>query len=279
MLHRPATDERRATVHFLHATGFNAETYRSLFAQLHPTLDVYAMDARGHGFSEAPANPRRLHSWAPFRKDLESFVETLEQPTFLVGHSMGATVSMELAARRPDLVRGVIMIDPVMFPSSWTVRAGAARTFGLLSRMLPVSRMAAKRRMEFPSKEAAVENYTGKGAFKTWPVAWIQAYVDGGTRPVPSGVRLTCEREWEARVFAKPTVRPFAWLAKVSCPVSLVTREHDGPPFTHEARVEFERRKPDARIVVLEDATHFLAMEQPDVVQNEIEALIGSELG
>ena len=53
----------RATVHFAHATGFNAGTYRQLIEALDPSFDVYAMDARGHGFSNAPADPRSLRSW------------------------------------------------------------------------------------------------------------------------------------------------------------------------------------------------------------------------
>ena len=102
------------TVHFAHATGFNAETYRGLLDDLHASLDVYLMDARGHGRSTAVADPKRLRSWRPYREDLEAFVETLRQPLVLAGHSMGATVSLELAAARPNLVKGLVLIDPVI---------------------------------------------------------------------------------------------------------------------------------------------------------------------
>ncbi|MBW1876487.1 MAG: alpha/beta fold hydrolase, partial [Deltaproteobacteria bacterium] len=76
-------------MHFAHATGFNAETYRELLLSLDPALDVYAMDARGHGMSEAPADPKKLRSWVQYRKDLEALVDTLSRPTVLAGHSMG----------------------------------------------------------------------------------------------------------------------------------------------------------------------------------------------
>lgn len=274
VLHREASGKPRVALHFLHATGFNAETYRLLLSRLDPAFDVYAMDARGHGLSRAVADPRRLHSWAPFRRDLEALVETLPRPLVLVGHSMGATVSMELAARRPGLVEGLVMIDPVVFPPGWALWALASRSFGLLGRKLPVAQMAAKRRMEFPSKEAAVDNYVGKGAFKTWSREWIEAYVDGGTVPVDSGVRLSCKREWESRVFAKSTVNPYPSLRKVSCPITLITREHEGPPFTRASRDEFMRCQPGTRLRILQDATHFLAMEQPEIVQAEIERMV-----
>lgn len=282
VLRRRAEGQPRATVHFAHATGFNAGSYRQLLEALDPSLEVYAMDARGHGFTTAEAYPPALRSWAPFRRDLLSFVETLPQPLILAGHSMGATVSMDVAAARPDLVRGLVLIDPVVVPPSHTLVLGAARVFGLSARLLPIAQMAAKRRMEFPSRLAAVENYVGKGAFKTWDRQWIEDYVEGGTLATEDGgIRLSCDRQWEARAFAVSTVNPYRALRRVECPITLVTREHDGPPFTRASRDAFMKHKPDTRLLVLEDATHFLAMEQPEVVREEIEraAALLSELG
>jgi pimeloyl-ACP methyl ester carboxylesterase len=276
IIRRASSGGRQATVHFLHATGFNAESYRELYASLDPALDVYAMDARGHGFSKAPANPQKLRSWTPFRRDLEALVETLPAPLFLGGHSMGATVSMELAARRPDLVRGVVLVDPVIVPPKHVVTASVARFFGKSGRLIPISRLAAKRRMEFASKEAAVENFVGKGPFRTWPREWIEAYVDGGTVPCDGGVRLSCDRAWESRTFAVATTNPYRALRKVRCPLTLITRDSDGPPFSRASREAFMKCQPGTRLIVLEDATHFLAMEQPEIVREEIERMVAT---
>ena len=276
IIRRPSSGARRATVHFLHATGFNAESYRELYASLDPALDVYAMDARGHGFSKAPANPQKLRSWTPFRRDLEALAETLPAPLVLGGHSMGATVSMELAARRPDLVRGVVLVDPVIVPPKHVVTASVARFFGKSGRLIPISRLAAKRRMEFASKEAAVENFVGKGPFRTWPREWIEAYVDGGTVPCDGGVRLSCDRAWESRTFAVATTNPYRALCKVRCPLTLITRDSDGPPFSRASREAFMKCQPGTRLIVLEDATHFLAMEQPEIVREEIERMVAT---
>jgi pimeloyl-ACP methyl ester carboxylesterase len=271
-----------ATVHFAHATGFNAGTYHPLFEALDPSIDLYAMDARGHGFSSLRAEPRRLRSWTPYRKDLEAFVGKLSGPLVLAGHSMGATVSMELAAARPDLVAGLVLIDPVIVPPRLVVPSTLLRFFGLSGRVIPIAKAAARRRMEFPSTEAAIENFVGKGPFKTWPKEWIEAYVEGGTRATESGtVRLTCEREWESKTFAVSTTSPYRPLARVRCPITLIARKTSGPPFNHESREALLKTKPSTRAVILEDATHFLAMEQPDVVQAEIERMVqrASELG
>ncbi len=271
------------SVHFAHATGFNAGAYGGLIDGLDPAIDLRLMDARGHGRTEADADPRRLHSWRPYRRDLEAFVETLRQPVVLAGHSMGATVSMALAAARPDLVQGLVLIDPVVVPPRLVPVLTVARALGFGGRILPIAQVAARRRMEFPSKEAAVDNYVGKGPFRTWKREWIEAYVEGGTVVTETGsVRLSCDRAWESKTFAVATPNPYRALAKVRCPITLFAREHSGPPFTQESRDAFMRTKPDTRLLILEDVTHFMAMERPDIAIEEIERMaqtVRSKLG
>ena len=274
VLHRESSGEGHATVHFAHATGFNAETYRELLADLDPTLDVYAMDARGHGMSEASADPGKLRSWRKYRKDLEAFVETLSRPTVLSGHSMGATVSMELAAARPDLVQGLVLIDPVVVPPRHVPMMALARTFGLAGRLIPISQAAARRRMEFPSRQAAVENYVGKGPFRTWPREWIEAYVEGGTVATEEGaVRLSCDRVWESETFSSASINPYRDIEKLRCPITLIAREHDGPPFTRASRDAFMQRQPETRLLILEESSHFMTMEHPEIARAEIERM------
>jgi len=283
VLHRPSAGGEGLTVHFAHATGFNAETYRALLASLDPSLDAFAMDARGHGMSVAEADPKKLRSWAPYRRDLERFVETLPRPAVLAGHSMGATVSLELAASRPDLVGGLVLLDPVIIAPRQILLSSLARPLGLSDRLIPIARAAARRRMEFPSKEAAVENYVGKGAFKTWPRAWVEAYIDGGTVVTDHDtVRLSCDRTWESRTFAMASVNPYRSIKNLRCPVTLVAREHDGPPFTRASRETFMKLRPETRLLILEEVSHFMTMERPDIARAEIERmaeLVRSELG
>lgn len=274
VLRREPSGAETVTVHFAHATGFNAETYAMLLDDLDTSISAYLMDARGHGRSTAAADPRTLRSWRPYRDDLEAFVETLPQPLVLGGHSMGATVSMELAAARPDLVRGLVLIDPVFAPPAQIPLLALARAFRLSERIVPIAQMAARRRMEFPSRQAAVENYVGKGPFRTWPREWIEHYVEGGTVDNDDGtVRLSCDRAWESRTFAMATVNPYRALRKLRCPITLFARKQSAQPFTRASREAFMRCRPETRLLVLEDATHFMAMERPEVVVEELERM------
>src|SRR6266542_6356670 len=94
-------------LHFAHATGLNAETYMEFLEPLSRKFRIIASDLRGHGRTTLPADPKRLHGWELFEADLEHLLESIGQPTLLIGHSLGATTSLMLAARRPELVHGV----------------------------------------------------------------------------------------------------------------------------------------------------------------------------
>jgi pimeloyl-ACP methyl ester carboxylesterase len=60
---------------FMHATGFNARTYRTLLAPLGDRFHVLALDMRGHGLTTLPAKHVRLHVVGRHRDDLIAVLE------------------------------------------------------------------------------------------------------------------------------------------------------------------------------------------------------------
>ena len=66
------------------------------------------MDLRGNGGSGWVPGRYRL---ADFADDNTEFVERLNAPGVLVGHSIGGVIALMVAARRPDKVRGLIIED------------------------------------------------------------------------------------------------------------------------------------------------------------------------
>jgi lipase len=69
---------------------------------------VVAPDLLGHGSS--PYEP----PWT-IAAHLEAIVETVgERPGIVVGHSFGGRLALELAARRPELVSRLVLLDPAI---------------------------------------------------------------------------------------------------------------------------------------------------------------------
>jgi pimeloyl-ACP methyl ester carboxylesterase len=86
-LHKSSSSEHNSALHFAHATGFNASTYSSLLLQLSQYSDVYAMDLRGHGDTEASAVPGEYSGWQVYADDIAFFADEINNPLVLIGHS------------------------------------------------------------------------------------------------------------------------------------------------------------------------------------------------
>lgn len=258
-------------LHFAHATGMNAQLYAGLLAPLAGDHAITASDARGHGFTRLAADPDGLRSWDDLADDLLRLIDTIDAGArwLLAGHSMGAAVSLLAAARRPDRVAGLVLVDPAMLPFdvAASVRAGAAIPN-------PMADQAARRRGSFPSRSEARAAYAGRGVFRSWPDAALDAYLDGGLVQGAdgSGVALACTPAYEAATFRAVSAQIEPALAAISCPFILLAGV-DGSTVrdaelaaiaAHPACLQAER---------LPGTSHFLPLEAPDAVRAAIRAV------
>ena len=257
---------------FSHATGFNAETYRALLEPLSARFHVYATDQRGHGFTSLP--PLSPQDWIIYRDDTLRFLDGLDgRPMILAGHSMGAIVSVMAALLRPDLVRGLVLVEPVFVPGdaltrllmSWNARLGNSGP--------SLAERAVKRRAEFDSLEAAQSAYQGRGAFRSWPNEMLRDYLKGGLLPMEDGrVRLACSPAWEAETFRSTPIGAAKLSRGLRCPAAIVYGGMSTTCSDAQARL-FARGRKGTRRVRVAKATHFLPMEYPHIVRAEIERM------
>jgi pimeloyl-ACP methyl ester carboxylesterase len=182
---------------FVHANGFNARTYLPLLSELSKTCTIAAPDLRGHGLSTLPDHHRH-RDWRLFRDDLIALLETFKKPPLLVGHSMGGTSSLLAAAKRPDLVRGLLAFDPPIMPRlmHFMIRNGMVSPKNQSKH--PLVRGAKGRRHHFASREAAVSRYENKRPFASWQQGFLQNYMNDGLLAVEDGFSLACDPQWEA---------------------------------------------------------------------------------
>jgi pimeloyl-ACP methyl ester carboxylesterase len=263
---------------FLHATGFNARTYRSMLAPLGEKFSVWATDARGHGRTTLPAKRWGYTSWRQHRDDVIALLERhTSAPVTLAGHSFGATVSLLVAAQRPELVAALALIDPVIMPLGRYAFMELPLVPYIMRGSFPIARNAGRRRAHFPSREAAVEAFTGRGVFKLFAKEMIEDYVaDGLIEDDKGGFTLACTPAYESATFAAQRNRVWSKFHRLQCPL-VALRAHQGSTFSEAAMHRLAAIKPDARIATVEGAGHMLPMERPDRVRALIEsaALLG----
>ena len=257
---------------FVHANGFNAHTYQSILEPLGLRAHVAGIDLRGHGRSTAPANPKKQTGWNVYRDDLIKVLEAVApNGTVLAGHSMGATTSLLAAAKRPDLVQGLVLVDPVLLPAP-TYRWAHLPAFpSLLKRTTPMAKGARRRRNQFDSQEHAIEKLTGRGAFKTWRKPFLEDYVADGVlfNEETDSWHLACHPEWEAANFGGQRHRPWTALKNIECPIILI-RAEKGSTCPRSSASRFRRIKPETYFIDAAGTTHFVPMERPYVVRDAI---------
>jgi len=182
---------------FSHANGFPAGTYRQLFEAWRAAgFTVHAIEKLGHD----PRFPV-TSNWPHLREQLIHFIEhEVGAPAYLVGHSLGGYLSLMAASRRPDLARGLVLLDsPVL--SGWKARAvQVAKAAGIGERFMP-SGASKRRRQQWDSADAAFEHFAAKPAFARWAPGMLHDYIASGTEPHGAHQRLSFQREVETAIY------------------------------------------------------------------------------
>ncbi len=268
---------------FLHANGFNAMTYQSILEPLGKLWHVAAIDLRGHGRTTLHADPRKLKSWNQYRDDVIEVIEKIApEGLVLSGHSMGATVSLLVARKRPDLVKGLVLADPVILSAPLYFAMHIPLVSSLIGSQIPEVKGTLKRKVHFDSVEEAEENLKGRGAFATWRAPFLTDYLSDGLTPTEGTAgKLACEPAWEAAGYRAQKNRPWAAIysmKKKRFPFILLQGEKKSTSVSDiDQRIHSVR--PDAAVTRVPGTTHFLPMERPYVVRDAIRILIETAAG
>jgi pimeloyl-ACP methyl ester carboxylesterase len=262
--------DRPVDIVFSHANGFNGRTYRSILAPLAGAFRILALDLRGHGASTLPTVIEGRLGWPEFRDDLLALLAAAcEAPVVLAGHSMGGTSSLLAAAAAPERVRALALFDPVIVPIE-------AQANPEIMGNSPLALGAAKRRAEFPSRQAAFEAYRGRGGFRTWSDAQLADYVAAGFRETADGqVALTCAPAWEASNFRSHSYDGLAAFRESRCPIAIL-RAAEGSTCRiegHEAELLATGR---ITLETVPGTSHFLPMERPELVVRTLRRVLGA---
>ena len=189
----------------------------------------------------------------------------------LMGHSMGATISLLTAGVRTDLVNGLALLEPVVLPAAGYAVAQLPLGPQLQRIAMPLAVGAAKRRNEFASREEAVAAFTGRGIFKAFPPEVIADYVgDGLIEDGKGGFKLACAPAFEAATYTAQRHDPWGAMRKVTDPMVMLRASH-GSTISEASMHRMAAIKADARVGTVEGASHMLPMERPDRARAAIE--------
>ncbi len=265
-------DSTKPTVLFAHATGFHARCWDRVVAALPDTRHVIALDQRGHGRS-AKIPP---FNWESFGRDLAGFVRTLNLEGIVgVGHSMGGHAVVQAAAAETRRFERLVLVDPViMDPELY------ASLKGTMGTQQPQDHPTSKRNNLWQSWREMFDRLNGRGSFKVWRADVLEDYCRYGVLPNPDGAGwvLACPPLVEAAIYTGSGGRDINDLfAKIDVPVTVLRGEKrtrlEAMDFL--ASPTWERladQFPKGRDVYLPHLTHFIPMQEPELVARFIES-------
>lgn len=244
--HDPKPGAAAPTIVFGHGLLFSGWLFHPQIAALRDDFRCLAIDWRGQGRSSAPAGD---YDMDVLTQDAVALIEQLEVgPVHYVGLSMGGFVGMRLAARRPDLVRTLTLLDTSAQPEpeenvgKYKMLATVYRLFGMgpvRKQVEPI--MFAQSTLDDPGRRAVVDEWLGH----------LKQVPRGGMKKAILGVvnRKGVEDE----------------LAKIQAPTLVAVGESDVA--TVPAKSEhIAERIAGSRLEIIPDAGHSSTIEQPEHV-------------
>ncbi len=244
---------------FAHANGYPPGSYRRLLA---PLAKHYAVT----GFRQRPLWSREpvpaRADWHQFADDL---IQTLEhgvdKPVWMMGHSLGGVVSLLAALRRPQLFRGLILLDPVFVKTRLVLGLNLTPRARLPN--IPMVRRALNRPDRFPDPQTAFEFHRGKRAFNAFDDEALWDYIRSGLKRAQIGGdwELAYSGGWEAAGYSS---LPLVWprLRRLKLPTLGIGGENSDI-LTPAALRRWARLQPAAELHSVPGG-HLFPLEQPD---------------
>ena len=110
----------------LHCSLAHAGAWAGLAAAL-TGVTITATDQIGHGRAADWDGVSDMHAMAT--NDAIAMADAMGGPVDFIGHSFGGTVALRVALERPDLVRSLTLIEPVIFAAARAAEHPAYRPF------------------------------------------------------------------------------------------------------------------------------------------------------
>jgi len=223
---------------FANSLGTDFRIWRDVIVRLAGDYAILTYDMRGHGLSDVGRTP---YSMEVLADDLAALLDHLgtTRPAMICGVSVGGMVAQQLYARRPDLVRALILCDTASRmgdATSWNARISAIESDGIES-----------------VADAIMERWFTTAFRRSSPD--FPGYRNMLMRQPMDGYIATCVALRDADLTARaPLIR---------VPTVCIVGDQDGsaPP---RLVADFAKTIPNARFEVIADCGHIPSIEQPE---------------
>lgn len=249
----------------LHATGFHSRCWDAI-ARLLPGVHLYAVDLRFHGGSARTGEV----DWRLMAGDVEQLLDRLDLNRAVgVGHSIGGYLIAYAGARQLRRFKHLVLIDPVIFQRQVYIERFTQRG-AVDPSEYPVSR----RKNQWRDAEEMYQRFRDRSPFVHWQEQILRDYCAHALREVPgeSALQLACDPLHEASIYLNQEGNEAIHdlLPQLTLPVTLLRAPPDPENAVNLTASPtwpgLAAALPNAREIYLPEMTHFIPMEDPELV-------------
>ena len=240
----------RPAMVLLHGLRGHAHSWDDFSAAMCREYRVLALDQRGRGDSDWSNDGD--YSTSAFVADLDAFCEALTlDSAILVGHSMGGRIIIAFAARYPEKVQKLVIVDvgPVLDPRG---RERIRREINAVPE-------------EFDSFEAVVDYMTTDNRYASDPV--LRRRLRHATKELPNGkvgwrYDVAIRDQWRQDT-TPPADDLWPFVRGINCP-TLVVRGSDTDILPLDGARQMVEAMPATQLVEVQQAGHMVFEDNPD---------------
>lgn len=255
-------------LHFSHANGFPAGSYTTLLSYLADDFDIGTIDRLGHHKNYPVTN-----NWSFLAQELIDYFErTYSQPVYAVGHSLGGVLSMMVAAQRPDLVKGLIMLDSPFLTRFESHGLQWVKRLGLVDKVTPSGRTLG-RKEEWSDLEQAAEYFRSKRLFRAFDDRCLNDYIQNGTQPLHGGGRqLHFKADTEINIY-RTIPDNLHRTRRLAMPSTVIAGKYSD---VFKRQHGFKMKRQLGMSVNWIEGSHMFPLEKPEMTANLIKQYISS---
>lgn len=250
-------DASLSPIVFLHGVTTFGHYFDDVISHLNLENPIYLMDFKGHGKSDWKDDYYSIESYSD---DIFAFLQSIDSPVHIVGHSLGGRVGIHLTAIHADVIKSLAIVDvaPSVDMVGFTRLANA---IGQVPR-------------PFDDQEHVIDFYTNIwGASKRF----IEMMVKYGIKPSHNGHLIA---RFDPNIFTLPmdliqSEINELWKASKSIKQpALIIRGEYSDVLSPEIAKELQKAIPHADYVEIKNSSHSIPPEQPKKLATAIQTFI-----
>jgi pimeloyl-ACP methyl ester carboxylesterase len=155
---------------------------------------------------------------------VDQLIESISEPVYGIGHSLGGYLNYLAAVRRPELFRAIVLLDAPIIGAFRGGMLGATKRLGIVDRVTPAG-ATRDRRSTWSSREEAKAHFRSRALFRHFADDCLDDYVRHGLTERNGKLQLRIDPAIEYQIYRTIPHDMMKHLPKLHVPAAFIGGE------------------------------------------------------